>query len=105
METNSQRLQLAICAVSKVAPQGVVFQAVVRHGVAWLTRKVAISLYLTSVGVPVIVPSRELAPGLYQRFRKKVVLISLSVHKTPLRLWRLLMVGSSRHLDRQVVFP
>jgi Phosphotransferase enzyme family len=94
METNSQHLQLAIRAVSEVAQQSVVFEqaivlrnrsnaiihlypspvvarvamatATVRHGAAWLTREVEISRYLTSVGVPVIAPSRELAPGPYQ---------------------------------------
>jgi hypothetical protein len=97
METNSQRLQLAIRAASEIAEeQGVVFeQAVVlrnrsnaiihlspspvvarvamatssvRHGAAWLTREVEISRYLTSLGVPVIAPSREVTPGPNQRF-------------------------------------
>lgn len=97
MEANDRRLQLAIRAATEIAQeQGVVFeQAVVlrnrsnaiihlspspvvarvamkttsvRHGAAWLSREVAISRYLTSVGVPVIAPSREVAPGPEQRF-------------------------------------
>lgn len=97
MEANSKRLQLAIRAATEIAEeQGVVFkQAVVfrnrsnaiihlypspvvarvamkttrvRHGAAWLTREVAISRYLASVGLPVVAPSTEVMPGPHQRF-------------------------------------
>ncbi len=97
MEANDRRLQLAIRAATEIAQeQGVKFERAivlrnrsnaiihlypspvvarvamatsrVRHGAAWLTREVAISRYLTSVGVPVIPPSREVAPGPVQLF-------------------------------------
>lgn len=94
-KTESTRLQLAVRAACEVAQeQGLAFEravvlrnrsnaivhlsptpvvarvamatASVRHGAAWLAREVEISRYLTSVGVPVIAPSRELAPGPYE---------------------------------------